>query len=676
MEREDAEQAMDACSEKDPFNVGRQLMMRWGKNVKKNVRFGSGRMILPAVRQKTDQQQNTNISSSDVYKDAHDEYDETTGRSRSLPSMIQFGGRKEEAWDIAKAEPYQASIHSSEAIKVITPSDPNRFHFISTVASYVARDGSSLERFLIQSEAGNPLFNFLTLSNAEEHQREEYLFYRWRVYSFCQGDNYSEWRTTPFVMFHPQGRFWIPPPLNKEVAEAYNPMKRKLARQDNPDKRDFMTGRQFERALRKGNRRGHGGDTLTKKEFEQFDLLVRRKLSISRESICRAMAFCFEKSSAAKDIVALLKEALLDNSSSTSIDMRIARLYLISDILFNSQQPGVKNAFMYRDALEKMAPEIFTALGKHGGNRVGRMTMNKLRKAVSAVLGAWTEWSVYNPTFLDELQARFEGREIVEIPAMETEESKEEPKEDAKEEVEEIVIINQPRGGWTEVAEADGDKGQDEIAFPPTDRPNDFETEETGAKTLVASSRDNAIAQVGERAAANDDNDTEDIDGEPMQRGGDTDIEGEPMASNGADNDSEDIDGEAIDGAPGEGSGSGDMDGEPIDGVPMDGELIGGDIDGEPMPDDVDGEPIDGEPIEDDVDGEPIDGEPVEGDIDGKPIDGASMEDDVDGEPIETNSAGQENCRAQNDVDGEALDSNDDMNGDPMEDDVDGEPIE
>ena len=40
------------------------------------------------------------------------------------------------------------------------------------------------------------------------------------------------------------------------------------------------------------------------------------------------------------------------------------------------------------------------------------MTKNKLRKAVSSVLGAWTNWSVYNSTFIDELESKFEGREI------------------------------------------------------------------------------------------------------------------------------------------------------------------------------------------------------------------------------------------------------------------------
>ena len=62
--------------------------------------------------------------------------------------------------------------------------------------------------------------------------------------------------------------------------------------------------------------------------------------------------------------------------------------------------------WLVADAIERMSPDVFQSLGSHGG---GRMTKNKLRKAVSSVLGAWTNWSVYNSTFIDELESKFEG---------------------------------------------------------------------------------------------------------------------------------------------------------------------------------------------------------------------------------------------------------------------------
>ncbi len=35
-----------------------------------------------------------------------------------------------------------------------------------------------------------------------------------------QGDSYWIWRTEPFAMFHPRGRFWIPPPLEPQLKKG------------------------------------------------------------------------------------------------------------------------------------------------------------------------------------------------------------------------------------------------------------------------------------------------------------------------------------------------------------------------------------------------------------------------------------------------------------------------
>ena len=226
------------------------------------------------------------------------------------------------------------------------------------------------------------------------------------------------------------------------------------------EKKDFMTGRQLEHAkfsvgvtnLEKG-----GGIKLNDWEKEKFHELVRKKLCASQESICEAMAFAFDKSGAAREISELLKEALLESENGISVDTRIARLFLLSDILFNSQQPGVRNAFHYRDAIEAMSPEVFESLGKHGNGKAGRMTMNKLRKAVSSVLSAWTNWSVYNTTFLDELQCRFEGREMSNVKLSEEQEEKDQNEREAEsplvdevsKQEEQVVVSTTPRGEWT-----------------------------------------------------------------------------------------------------------------------------------------------------------------------------------------------------------------------------------
>lgn len=317
---------------------------------------------------------------------------------------------------------YDPSQHAATSIIVNAPSDPHRKKFITTIASFIAKDGSALEQKLIEQESHNPEFEFLRpTADGDEERLAEHIFYRWRVYAFAQGDGFNSWSTAPFVMIQPNGRFWIPPALDMEEArredEAENRRdasriaaqeeRRKMA----DDKDHYhMTGRQIERATGRDKR---GAIRLNDWEKETFHKLLRVKLCATQDSICEAMAFAFDKSGAAIEIASLLKEALLESSNGISVDTRIARLYLLSDILFNSQQPGVKNAFQYRDAVEAMSPEVFESLGKHGNGKAGRLTMNRLKNAVGSVLSAWTNWSVYNTNFLDQLECLFEGREYV-----------------------------------------------------------------------------------------------------------------------------------------------------------------------------------------------------------------------------------------------------------------------
>jgi hypothetical protein len=146
---------------------------------------------------------------------------------------------------------------------------------------------------------------------------------------------------------------------------------------------------------------------------DEFDRLFAHELCASRGAISRAMAFCFEKSAAWHQISALLHNLMVQQTDcwDDRVDIKIAQLYVLSDILFNAQQPGVRNAFRYRDSIEKMAPDVFGSFGENTV-RLGRLTRNKVATAVSAVLAAWTNWSVYSASFLDELHARFEGRTI------------------------------------------------------------------------------------------------------------------------------------------------------------------------------------------------------------------------------------------------------------------------
>jgi len=394
---------------------------------------------------------------------------------------------------------------------VTAPADAKRVKFISTVASFVAKDGSLLEQKLIENESSNPDFQFLSHRDCDDEQMEEHIYYRWRVYSFCQGDGENSWRTEPFVMFEPNGRWWIPPSLNIEAAhkeEEADKLREKdrLAAKEERRKlaQKFTTGRETERA-----RFSRGELKLNDWERKTFDDLLRKKLCASQESICNAMSFAFEKSGAAREVSAMLKESLLEQDGGISADTRIARLFLLSDILFNSQQPGVKNAFQYRDAIEKMSPDIFASLGRHGNGRAGRMTMNKLRKAVSSVLSAWVNWSVFDTSYIDELESKFEGRKVSIAKVIQEEEEE--------------------------------DKGNEPEEMESSDTSN-LEDSEIQAKvsTLPRGGGFIAVANQDENNdlyGAGDESLDDDLDGEPLSE---EDLDGEPLLD-------EDLDGEALD---------------------------------------------------------------------------------------------------------------------------------
>mmetsp|Transcript_3710 Transcript_3710/g.5696 ORF Transcript_3710/g.5696 Transcript_3710/m.5696 type:complete len:544 (+) Transcript_3710:663-2294(+) len=515
MTRKDAEDAFDAYCDADVFDNGRRIVLRWGKNVKKTVKFGVG---VPSNMRKKPRAGTT------TEKEAHDYLSIETKQ----PTAYSLEENKAKAIQLNNSLKYGIPVydpvkHSDDAIVVTAPVDSRRLKFISTVASFVAKDGSLLEQKLIQAESSNPDFQFLSHGEGGIEKMAEHIYYRWRVYSFCQGDGENLWRTEPFLMIEPHGRWWIPPPLNAEAAHMEEEAAKRLEkdraaaqeeRRSLTQKKEFSTGREMERA-----KFSRGELKLNDWEKERFYELLRKNLCASQESICDAMSFAFEKSGAAREISALLKESLLQQDGGISADTRIARLFLLSDILFNSQQPGVKNAFQYRDAIEKMSPEIFESLGRHGNGRAGRIVMAKLKRAVSSVLSAWVNWSVFDSSYIDELESKFEGRKISVAKIIQ------------EEEVEEEVHVNEAT----------------EIESSETVNAEDIEIHDAKTSTIPKGSGFIAVVDEDEKIDLNSAIVDKDLDGEALD---DDDLDGEPLSDGDLDGEplsDEDLDGEALD---------------------------------------------------------------------------------------------------------------------------------
>ena len=80
------------------------------------------------------------------------------------------------------------------------------------------------------------------------------------------------------------------------------------------------------------------------------------------------MVYCLDRSSCAGQITQLLKGYATSSSSSSSAShslstsTRIAHLYLLSDLLYNSGQFGVKNASLFRGEVLSVAGEVLRAM--------------------------------------------------------------------------------------------------------------------------------------------------------------------------------------------------------------------------------------------------------------------------------------------------------------------------
>merc|ERR1740124_1495104 len=198
MNRDDAQEAMDAYQDSDPLRTGRRMVLRWGKNVKKSVKRGTGGVPIPPIRRKgkkktavepvlpspplpakEDSNGATNVVGTTQDRTGHQQprnkggldggttdtenpgsdcndngiLDGTTGTSKltssaTTPSLDTRSNQTEGS----KAQPqqhpaieipvYAPAKHSATAIHVIPPSDSLRLQFITTVASFVAKDGS------------------------------------------------------------------------------------------------------------------------------------------------------------------------------------------------------------------------------------------------------------------------------------------------------------------------------------------------------------------------------------------------------------------------------------------------------------------------------------------------------------------------------------------------------
>ncbi|KAF8933829.1 U2 snRNP-associated SURP domain-containing protein [Dissophora ornata] len=280
------------------------------------------------------------------------------GKAVALPAVPFYVHKDYKAPPKVKIQVRKSIPPSSTDIIVTKPKDPLTLVCIHRVIERVLVNGHEFEQLLIEKESQNPTFAFLV-----EHK----------------GDTATRWRTEPFKMVD-GGPVWVPP-LMSFTDEVFEEDQRLIEAHED----------EFEKAAIKGTlSRGARG-------FLEAQL---RTITAQRRSIGRAMMFCMQHADAADEIVDIIVASMI--LPNTPQQVRLARLYLISDVLHNCSVP-LPNVWKFRSALELKLPVIFEALNGIYRSIEARLKAEQFRRQITSVLTVWENWIVFPQTYIDNL---------------------------------------------------------------------------------------------------------------------------------------------------------------------------------------------------------------------------------------------------------------------------------
>lgn len=294
MARKDAERALRGLSGKDV--MGYEMKLGWGKAVPI--------MAHPIYIPPCLQQYAMPPPKSGLPFNAQPLGDVPNLKDLDLQAYMTDENKKKEIDDI---------LYNS-VVKVVIPTERQLLMTIHRMIEFVIREGPMFEAIIMNREINNPMYRFLF-----EHDDPAHIYYRWKLFSLLQGDTPSEWREKDFRMFKGSS-IWRPPQMNF-----------------------FSQGMPEELISEDEDAEPNKGQLSVAQRNRLEDLI--RHLTPERTKIADAMIFCIEHADAADEICECICEAL--SNPETAIHKKIARIYLVSDILHNCSVK-VQNASFFR----------------------------------------------------------------------------------------------------------------------------------------------------------------------------------------------------------------------------------------------------------------------------------------------------------------------------------------
>jgi U2-associated protein SR140 len=259
------------------------------------------------------------------------------------PSKVRMDSRETRQHQTNVPPPRLANIpHGAPSIAVTLP-HPSAQCVIDDVAVLVCQHGPELEQTLMNQEPSNPKLQFLFLSGSPEN-----IYYRWKTFSLFHGDTLDSWREDAFQMFE-HGPYWIPPQCASPLVV--------------PKPHATPSGTT--------NTSSPLGKPLGDRDRDEFEDLLRA-LTISSRRIRAAMGFSLDHSESAPEIVQVLTESLTIHETPTQT--KIARLFLVSDILHNTSIATLPNLHLFRSGFEATLPLIFKSFNEKLKSITGRIS--------------------------------------------------------------------------------------------------------------------------------------------------------------------------------------------------------------------------------------------------------------------------------------------------------------
>jgi len=280
-------------------------------------------------------------------------------------------------------------------VQVKFPSDSRRRQIIDCLSEHVAMYGMAFENVAISKVNSGQTdhqedFSFLLAVDSTDH-----MYYRWRLWSLAMGETLDRWTPEPFQMMQ-GGPFWIPPPLENRKLLNADPSTLQNVPAPPPRPMPQFAAQPVPPPPPPRN----PFDMLECQRTALFEHL--QQINPTRKSVRKVLHYCISNHNHAQEICDILHQSMA--TKKPNYDRKLARLYLVNDLLFNSQMS--KSGKPFRGFLKQKLEGIFEHLHNLLDNTLEK-DQKEFHTNVVQVLNVWEKNTLYTKPYLDRLRNCF-----------------------------------------------------------------------------------------------------------------------------------------------------------------------------------------------------------------------------------------------------------------------------